>query len=138
MDYGVDVEGHQNTYNVDMLQEFTPRQDELKLHKDTPMADCSANAGMIDNISRTCWESAFESCDVHNNSPYPSAVSVINDIPDPIEPGDSCSLQKLYAQYLNRKILFLTSVLTQKPEIHGFVDSISDIFFRSTSKNKCY
>ena len=48
------------------------------------MIDCSASAGMIEDISITCWESAFESCNIEDDTPYPSAVSVIHDIPDPI------------------------------------------------------
>ena len=71
-----------------------------------PITDCSANTSVIDDISKTCWESKFETCNVHNDTLFPSAVSVINDIPDPLEPGDSCSLSEINTQYLNRKNLF--------------------------------
>ncbi|NQZ62984.1 reverse transcriptase domain-containing protein [Crocosphaera sp.] len=133
VNYTVDVEGHQKTYHVDMLQEFTPRREELKLKKGTHMANCSADAGMVENISRTCWESAFESCDVHE-SPVPSAVSVINDIPDPIEPGDSCSFTEIICPVLKQKESVLDITInpnlssSQKTEIHDLVDSFSDIF----------
>ena len=118
---------------MDRLQEFNPRQEELMIHKDTPISDCSANAGMINDISRTCWESAFESCNVHD-TPFPSAVSVINDIPDPIEPGDSCSLTEIICPVLKQKESVLDISInpnlnsSQKTEIHGLVDSFSDIF----------
>ena len=126
------MEGRQKTYHVDMLQEFTPRQEELNIQKDMPMADCSANAGMIDDISRTCLESEFESCNV--DTPFPSAVSVIHDIPDPIEPGDSCSFTEIICPVLKQKESVLDISInpnlnsSQNTEIHGLVDSFSDIF----------
>ena len=132
--YVVDVEGHQKTYHIDMLQEFTPRQEELKIHKDMSMTDCTATAGVIDDISRTCWDSTFESCNVHNDIPLHSEVSVVNDIPDPIEPGDSGSLTEIICPVLKQKESVLDiSINTnlnsnQKTEIHGLVDSFSDIF----------
>ena len=134
VNYIVDVEGHQKTYHVDMLQEFIPRQEELKINNDTSITDCAASTCLIDNISRTCWENAFESCDVHYNSPFPSAVSVINDIPDPIEPGDSCSFTEIICPVLKQKESVLDININpnlssgQRTEIHGLVDSFSDIF----------
>ena len=106
MNYIVNVEGHQKTFHVNMLQEFTPRLEELKIYNDMPMVDYSASAGMIDDISRTCWESAFESCNVDNDTPFPSAVSVIHDIPDPIEPRDSCSFTEIVCPVLKQRICF--------------------------------
>ena len=111
-----------------------PRQEELKIHKDMSMTDCTATAGVIDDISRTCWDSTFESCNVHNDIPLHSEVSVVNDIPDPIEPGDSGSLTEIICPVLKQKESVLDiSINTnlnsnQKTEIHGLVDSFSDIF----------
>ena len=50
MNYTVDVEGH---------QEFIPRQNELKLKNCTPVANCSTDAGIVENTSRTYWESGI-------------------------------------------------------------------------------
>ena len=134
VNYIIDVDGHQKTFHVDLLQEFIPRHQELTIYNDVTMADCSASAGMIEDISKTYWESAFESCNAEDNTPYPSAVSMVQDIPDPIEPGDSGSLTEIICPVLKQKESVLDVSInpklnsSQRTEIQELIDSYSNIF----------
>ena len=155
VNFVVNVNGHNKTFHVDMLQEFLPRPAELvpeTVHRDVIKGKSStvdsvyASAAVVEGASSTALFNSFELTPnehIRNSFEFASSASMIHEEQDIIDPENCSGFTKIVLpslsqrEYINDIHICSDLDATKKSDINDVVNAFSEIFSDVPSKTEC-